>query len=91
VNDRTLRYGYVPGSGGADKYHGGHALARQYRLLAAEGIFATAHHTKRFADNDPVVRQQVTLPSVTAIPGNLPIKVGDDVIGGVGVPARWRR
>jgi glc operon protein GlcG len=27
----------------------------------------------------------VTLPSVIAIPGGLPVKVGDDVIGGVGV------
>jgi len=32
-----------------------------------------------------VVRQQVTLPNVIAIPGGLPIKVGDDVIGGAGV------
>jgi uncharacterized protein GlcG (DUF336 family) len=32
-----------------------------------------------------VVRQQVTLPNVIAIPGGLPVKVGDDVIGGVGV------
>jgi uncharacterized protein GlcG (DUF336 family) len=31
------------------------------------------------------VRQQVTLPSVIAIPGGLPVKVGDDVIAGVGV------
>jgi uncharacterized protein GlcG (DUF336 family) len=31
-----------------------------------------------------VVHQQVTLPNVIAIPGGLPIKVGDDVIGGAG-------
>jgi len=27
-----------------------------------------------------VVRQQVTLPNVIAIPGGLPIKVGDDIV-----------
>ena len=41
--------------------------------------------TKRFADNDPVVHQQVTLPNVIAIPGGLPVKLGDEVIAGVGV------
>ena len=40
---------------------------------------------RRFADNDPVVRQQVTLPRVIAILGGLPIKVGDDIVGGVGL------
>lgn len=30
------------------------------------------------------MRQQVTLPNVIAIPGGVPIKVGDEVIGGVG-------
>ena len=49
---------------------------------------STAAYAKRFADNDPVVRQQVTLPSVIAIPGGLPVKVGEDVIG-TG-PRRWR-
>jgi uncharacterized protein GlcG (DUF336 family) len=32
-----------------------------------------------------VIKQQVTLPGVIAIPGGVPIKVGDDVIGGVGL------
>jgi uncharacterized protein GlcG (DUF336 family) len=32
-----------------------------------------------------VVHQQVTLPNVIAIPGGLPIKAGDEVIGGVGL------
>jgi uncharacterized protein GlcG (DUF336 family) len=32
-----------------------------------------------------VVREQVTLPNVIAIPGGLPIKAGDDIIGGVGL------
>ena len=46
---------------------------------------ATSAYAKRYADNNPVVHQQVTLPSVIAIPGGLPVKLGDDVIGGVGV------
>jgi len=44
----------------------------------------STEYAKRFADNNPVVRQQVTLPSVIAIPGGLPIKAGDDIIGGIG-------
>jgi len=46
---------------------------------------STAEYARRFASDDPVVRQQVTLPHVIAIPGGLPTKVGDDVIGGAGV------
>jgi uncharacterized protein GlcG (DUF336 family) len=33
----------------------------------------------------PVRREQTTLPSVIAINGGVPIKVGKDVIGGVGL------
>ena len=33
----------------------------------------------------PVRREQTTLPSVIAINGGVPIKVGNDVIGGVGL------
>jgi uncharacterized protein GlcG (DUF336 family) len=33
----------------------------------------------------PVRREQTTLPHVIAINGGVPIKVGDDVIGGVGL------
>src|SRR5689334_25304677 len=59
--------------------------ARRKAYTARSFRTSTAAYAKRFADNDPVVRQQVTLPNVIAIPGGLPIKVGDDVIGGVGV------
>jgi uncharacterized protein GlcG (DUF336 family) len=31
-----------------------------------------------------VVHQQVTLPSVIAILGGLPIKVGNEIVGGIG-------
>jgi len=59
--------------------------ARRKAYTARSFRQSTAAYAKKFADNDPVVRQQVTLPNVIAIPGGLPIKVGDDVIGGVGV------
>jgi uncharacterized protein GlcG (DUF336 family) len=52
--------------------------ARTFRM-------STTEYAKRYADNNPVVHQQVTLPNIIAIPGGLPIKVGDDVIGGVGL------
>src|ERR1700746_672734 len=66
--------------------------ARRKAYTAPSFRMATSAYAKRFADNDPVVRQQVTLPSVIAIPGGLPIKVGDDVIGGVGVSgSAWAR
>ena len=59
--------------------------ARRKAYTARSFRTATSTYAKRYADNDPVVHQQVTLPSVIAIPGGLPVKVGDDVIGGVGV------
>jgi len=59
--------------------------ARRKAYTARTFRMSTTAYAKRFADNDPVVRQQVTLPNVIAIPGGLPVKVGDDVIGGVGV------
>jgi uncharacterized protein GlcG (DUF336 family) len=59
--------------------------ARRKAYTARSFRISTSAYAKRFADNDPVVRQQVTLPSVIAIPGGLPVKVGEDVIGGVGV------
>jgi len=59
--------------------------ARRKAYTARSFRISTTAYAKRFADNDPVVRQQVTLPNVIAIPGGLPIKFGDDVIGGVGV------
>jgi uncharacterized protein GlcG (DUF336 family) len=59
--------------------------ARRKAYTARSFRTSTTAYAKRFADNDPVVRQQVTLPNVIAIPGGLPIKVGDDVVGGAGV------
>jgi uncharacterized protein GlcG (DUF336 family) len=59
--------------------------ARRKAYTARSFRMPTTAYAKRFADNDPVVRQQVPLPNVIAIPGGLPVKVGDDVIAGVGV------
>ena len=58
--------------------------ARRKAYTALSFRTSTAEYAKRFASNDPVVRQQVTLPNVIAIPGGLPVRVGDDVIGGAG-------
>jgi uncharacterized protein GlcG (DUF336 family) len=59
--------------------------ARRKAYTALSFRTSTADYAKRFAADDPVVREQVTLPNVIAIPGGLPITVGDEVIGGVGV------
>jgi uncharacterized protein GlcG (DUF336 family) len=59
--------------------------ARRKAYTARSFRQSTTAYAKKFADNDPVVRQQVTLPNVIAIPGGLPIKIGEDVIGGAGV------
>jgi uncharacterized protein GlcG (DUF336 family) len=44
--------------------------------------------TQQFIDQmktRPVRREQTTLPNVIAINGGVPIKVGNDTIGGVGL------
>jgi uncharacterized protein GlcG (DUF336 family) len=58
--------------------------ARRKAYTAMSFRTPTTEYAKRFADNNPVVRQQVTLPNVIAIPGGLPIKIGEEVVGGVG-------
>ena len=44
-----------------------------------------AEYAKKLLDPNSVAHQQVTLPNVIAIPGGVPIKVGNDVVGGIGV------
>jgi uncharacterized protein GlcG (DUF336 family) len=44
----------------------------------------SAEYAKKLLDPNSVAHQQVTLPNVIAIPGGQPIKVGDEVVGGVG-------
>jgi uncharacterized protein GlcG (DUF336 family) len=58
--------------------------ARRKAYTAMSFKVSTTEYAKRFADNNPVVHQQVTLPNVIAIPGGLPIKVGTEIVGGVG-------
>src|SRR5262245_40462860 len=58
--------------------------ARRKAYTARTFRMTTQEFVKRMA-TEPVRREQTTLPSVIAIPGGVPIKVGDDVIGGVGV------
>jgi uncharacterized protein GlcG (DUF336 family) len=59
--------------------------ARRKAYTARTFRISTTEYAKRYADNNPVVQQQVTLPNIIAIPGGLPIKAGDDVIGGAGL------
>ena len=58
--------------------------ARRKAYTAMTFKQTTADYAKKLNDGNPVVRQQVTLPNVIAIPGGVPIKVGDEVVGGVG-------
>jgi uncharacterized protein GlcG (DUF336 family) len=51
--------------------------ARTFRMTTEEFV-------KRM-ETEPVRRQQTTLPHVIAIGGGVPLKVGNDVIGGVGL------
>jgi uncharacterized protein GlcG (DUF336 family) len=44
----------------------------------------TAEYAKKLQDPNSVAHQQVTLPNVIAIPGGQPIKVGNEIVGGVG-------
>jgi uncharacterized protein GlcG (DUF336 family) len=59
--------------------------ARRKAYTALAFRTSTSDYAKRYADNNPIVHQQVTLPNIIAIPGGLPVKVGDEVIGGAGV------
>ena len=58
--------------------------ARRKAYTAMNFRIPSAEYAKRFADNNPVVRQQVTLPNIIAIGGGLPIKFGAEVVGGIG-------
>jgi uncharacterized protein GlcG (DUF336 family) len=58
--------------------------ARRKAYTARSFKQTTKEYAKKLNDGNPVIRQQVTLPHVIAIPGGIPIKVGDDVIGAMG-------
>jgi uncharacterized protein GlcG (DUF336 family) len=59
--------------------------ARRKAYTARTFRIPTSGYAEKYATNDPVVRQQVTLPNIIAIAGGLPVKVGDEVIGGAGL------
>jgi uncharacterized protein GlcG (DUF336 family) len=59
--------------------------ARRKAYTATAFKQPTADYAKKLQDPNSVVHQQVTLPNVIAIPGGQPIKIGNAVIGGVGV------
>ena len=59
------------------------ARRKAYTALAFKQT--TTDYAKKLNDGNPVIRQQITLPNVIAIPGGIPIKVGDEIIGGIGV------
>jgi uncharacterized protein GlcG (DUF336 family) len=59
--------------------------ARRKAYTAMSFKQPTAEYAKKLQDPTSVAHQQVTLPNVIAIPGGQPIKVGNQVIGGVGV------
>ena len=59
--------------------------ARRKAYTAMAFKQSTADYAKKLQDPTSVVHQQVTLPNVIAIPGGQPIKVGNQVIGGIGV------
>jgi uncharacterized protein GlcG (DUF336 family) len=58
--------------------------ARRKAYTARTFRMTTEEFAKRM-ENEPVRRQQATLPGVIGIPGGVPLKVGNDVIGGVGL------
>jgi uncharacterized protein GlcG (DUF336 family) len=58
--------------------------ARRKAYTAMTFKMTTEEFLKRM-ETEPVRRQQTTLPNVIAIGGGVPLKVGNDVIGGVGL------
>jgi uncharacterized protein GlcG (DUF336 family) len=69
-----------------DDAAGPHTMENARRKAYTANTFrmTTEDFVKRMA-TEPVRREQTTLPNVIAIPGGVPIKVGNEVIGGVGV------
>jgi uncharacterized protein GlcG (DUF336 family) len=59
--------------------------ARRKAYTAMSFRQTTAEYAKKLQDPNSVAHQQVTLPNVIAIPGGVPIKSGDEIVGGIGV------
>ena len=65
---------------------GPHTMENARRKAYTANTFKmTTEAFAKLMETQAVRRQQATLPGVIGIPGGVPIKVGDDVIGGVGV------
>ena len=66
---------------------GPHTLENARRKAYTANTFKqpTADYAKKLLDPASVAHQQVTLPSVIAIDGGVPIKVGNEVIGAAGL------
>jgi uncharacterized protein GlcG (DUF336 family) len=66
---------------------GPHTLENARRKAYTANTFKqpTADYAKKLLDPASVAHQQVTLPSIIAIDGGVPIKVGNDVIGAAGM------
>lgn len=58
--------------------------ARRKAYTARTFKMTTEEFAKQVPTN-PVRREQTTLPGIIAIPGGVPVKVGNEVIGGVGL------
>ena len=59
--------------------------ARRKAYTAMSFRQTTADYAKKLQDPNSVAHQQITLPNVIAIPGGVPLKAGNEVIGGIGV------
>jgi uncharacterized protein GlcG (DUF336 family) len=66
---------------------GPHTLENARRKAYTANTFKmpSGDYAKKLLDPASVAHQQVTLPSIIAIDGGVPIKVGNDVIGAAGV------
>jgi uncharacterized protein GlcG (DUF336 family) len=58
--------------------------ARRKAYTANSFKQTTKEYARKLNEGNPVIRQQITLPHVIAIPGGIPIKVGDEIIGAIG-------
>lgn len=59
--------------------------ARRKAYTALTFKVTSKEYAGRFEAGNPVTKQQATLPGIIAIPGGVPIKVGSETIGAVGM------
>src|SRR5436305_15075 len=61
------------------------SLAARRKAYTAMTFKMTTEEFAKLMETNPVRRQQATLPGVIGIPGGVPLKAGNDVVGGVGL------